>query len=98
MGIFHGFLVKRTAPIPGPVKKSAQQRELLFSGTTDGTSSTIQPCVLMEMSKDTHTSMEKAELLAWVRPCPTFPSSPSNPLPNWPTDALRKTGSSIWRR
>lgn len=59
------------------MKKSTQRRELLFSGTTDGTNAKIQTCLPTERSKDTRTSAEKAELLAWVCLRPTSPSSHS---------------------
>lgn len=60
-------------PKKGATKKSTQRRELLFGGTTDDTNTKIRPCLPTERSKDTRTSAEKAELLAWVRPRPTFP-------------------------
>jgi hypothetical protein len=73
----------------GAMKKSTQRRELLFGGTTDGMDSTIQPCLPTELSKDTCTNTEKAELMAWVRPRHAlFPSSvPSLTIP--PTQACR---------
>jgi hypothetical protein len=62
----------------GATKKSTQRCELLF-GSTDGMSSMIQPCCSTELTKDTRTSVEKAALMAWVRPPPAlFPSPPSN--------------------
>ena len=81
----------------GAVKLSTQRRELLFSGTTDGSNAKIRTCLPTERSKDTRTNAEKAELLAWVRLRLTFPSSHSNPshLPDRPVDAPRKTGSSV---
>jgi hypothetical protein len=73
----------------GAMKKSTRRRELLFGGTTDGMGSMIQPCLPTELSKDTCTNAEKAELMAWVRPHHSlFPSSvPSLTIP--PTQARR---------
>ena len=71
--------------------KSTQERELPFSGTTGSASTTIQQCISTERPKDTRTSAEKAELLAWVRSMshvPLFSFQPHH-LPHRPANAPR---------
>jgi hypothetical protein len=63
----------------GAMKQSTQRRALLFGGNADSTGSTTtaEPCLPTERSKDLHTDEEKVDLLAWVcqHPISLFPSS-----------------------
>ncbi|KAH8991302.1 hypothetical protein EDB86DRAFT_2830861 [Lactarius hatsudake] len=68
----------------GTTKQSALRHELLFSdGAGLTTSQPFGPFLPTERSKDMRMREEKAELLAWVRPCPcpTLSPPPSPLLP-----------------
>jgi hypothetical protein len=65
----------------GAMKQSTQRRALLFGGNADSTGSTTtaEPCLPTERSKDLRTDEEKAELLAWADAfCASHPYIPEH--------------------
>ncbi|KAF8257363.1 hypothetical protein EI94DRAFT_1818093 [Lactarius quietus] len=86
-------------------KKSTQQCELLFNGTTDSMGLTSQPCLPMERSKDMHTAVEKEALLAWADRCcalneykRTHPDETGDDEPALAVDTLTMTSLQVSKR